>query len=66
MEYNGYVGSIEFSENDGVFYGKVQNIPSLISYEGRTLAELVDDFVFCEIIFAFVYLFPHGFALLVS
>ena len=44
MEYNGYVGSIEFSENDGAFYGKVQNIPSLISYEGRTLAELVDDF----------------------
>ena len=26
-------------------------------------AELVDDFVFCETIFVFVYLFPHGFAL---
>jgi ABC-2 type transport system ATP-binding protein len=34
MEYKGYVGSVEFSENDGVFYGKVQGIRSLISYEG--------------------------------
>ena len=44
MEYKGYVGSVEFSENDGVFYGKVQGIRSLISYEGKTVAELVSDF----------------------
>lgn len=44
MEYRGYVGSVEFSEPDGVFYGKVQGIRSLISYEGTTARELVDDF----------------------
>ena len=44
MEYKGYVGSVEFSENDGVFYGKVQGIRSLISYEGTNAAELVSDF----------------------
>ena len=44
IEYKGYVGSVEFSENDGVFYGKVPGIRSLISYEGRTAAELVSDF----------------------
>lgn len=44
MEYRGYVGSVEFSESDGVFYGKVQGIRSLISYEGTTARELVDDF----------------------
>ena len=44
MEYKGYVGSVEFSENDGVLYGKVQGIRSLISYEGTTVAELVADF----------------------
>ena len=44
MEYRGYVGSVEFSESDGVFYGKVQGIRSLISYEGSTARELVDDF----------------------
>ena len=44
MEYKGYVGSVEFSENDGVLFGKVQGIRSLISYEGTTVAELVADF----------------------
>ncbi len=44
MEYKGYVGSVEFSEPDGVFYGKVQGIRSLISYEGTNAAELVSDF----------------------
>ena len=44
MEYKGYIGSVEFSEKDGVFYGKVQGIRSLISYEGTTAFELVSDF----------------------
>lgn len=44
MTYRGYVGSIEFSEEDGVLFGKVLGIRSLISYEGSTAKELVDDF----------------------
>lgn len=44
MEYRGYIGSVEFSQNDGVFFGKVQGIRSLISYEGTTAQELLDDF----------------------
>ena len=44
IEYKGYVGSIEFSENDGLFYGKVQGIRSLISYEGENAKELIRDF----------------------
>ncbi len=44
MDYKGYIGSIEFSVDDGVFYGKVQGIRSLISYEGTTAKELVEDF----------------------
>ncbi len=44
MEYKGYVGSVEFSENDGLFFGKVQGIRSLISYEGTNASELVSDF----------------------
>ena len=44
MEYKGYIGSVEFSENDGVFYGKVMGIRALISYEGTTAKELVKDF----------------------
>ena len=38
------VGSVEFSEEDGLFYGKVMGIRALISYEGSTAAELVNDF----------------------
>lgn len=44
MQYKGYVGSVEFSETDNVLYGKVQGIRSLISYEGTTVRELLDDF----------------------
>ncbi|MGX8705402.1 MAG: type II toxin-antitoxin system HicB family antitoxin [bacterium] len=44
MTYRGYIGSVEFSEGDCVFFGKVQGIRSLISYEGTTAEELVNDF----------------------
>lgn len=44
MEYKGYIGSVEFSETDGVFFGKVMGIRALISYEGTTAKELVEDF----------------------
>ncbi len=44
MNYKGYVGSIEFSEADGIFFGKVQGIHSLISYEGGNLIELENEF----------------------
>ncbi len=44
MEYKGYVGSVEFSESDALFFGKVQGIRSLISYEGTNAKELVSDF----------------------
>lgn len=44
IQYKGYVGSVEFSEEDGIFYGKVMGIRSLISYEGETAKELLDDF----------------------
>ena len=43
MEYKGYVGSVEFSEADGVFFGKVQGIRSLISYEGENAKALIRD-----------------------
>lgn len=44
MEYKGYVGNIEFSEEDCLFYGKVMGIRALLSYEGNTAQELIDDF----------------------
>lgn len=44
MEYKDYVGSVEFSENDKIFFGKVMGIKTLISYEGRTADDLINDF----------------------
>ena len=44
MEYKNYVGSVEFSESDGLFFGKVMGIRAMISYEGTTAKELVTDF----------------------
>lgn len=44
MEYKGYVGSVEFSQEDSVLFGKVMSIRALISYEGQTVQELVNDF----------------------
>ena len=44
MEYNGYLGSVEFSEEDEIFFGKVLGIRSLISYEGDNAKDLIADF----------------------
>ena len=44
LRYKGYVGSIEYSEEDGVFFGEVPGIRSLISYEGNCAKELAADF----------------------
>lgn len=44
MQYKGYVGSVEFSEGDRLFYGQVLGIRSLISYEGENATELIEDF----------------------
>lgn len=44
MEYKGYTGNVEFSEKDGFFFGKVQGIRSLISYEGKNAKDLINDF----------------------
>ena len=44
LEYNGYVGSVEFSEQDRIFYGKVKGVHALITYEGTSINELTEDF----------------------
>jgi len=45
MEYIGYYGSIEYSQEDDCLFGKVLGMPdNLISYEGNTVTELYIDF----------------------
>ena len=44
LEYKGYTGSIEYSPEDSLLYGKVLGIRGLISYEGETGKILEQDF----------------------
>lgn len=45
LEYKGYKGSIEYSEEDNCLFGKVQGMnKAQILYEGQTLDELRKDF----------------------
>jgi len=44
LEYKGYTGSIEYSKEDDLLYGKVLGIQGLVSFEGKTGKELEHDF----------------------
>jgi len=45
LNYKEYFGTIEYSEADNCFYGKVLGMSrDRITYEGESAAELLDDF----------------------
>ena len=45
LEYKGYLGTVEYSSEDDVLFGKIIGLQnSSITYEGNTLAELKADF----------------------
>jgi predicted HicB family RNase H-like nuclease len=44
LHYKDYTGSVEFSEADTVFHGKVLGIKSLISFEGDSVGAIIGDF----------------------
>ena len=44
LEYKSYYGTVEFSSDDNILYGKVIGINSLISYEGECVESLKEDF----------------------
>lgn len=52
FEHKGYTGTMEFSAEDKVFFGKVHGITDLVTFEGATVNELetafkeaVDDYL---------------------
>lgn len=56
LKYKGYIGSVAFSEEDNVFFGKIEGINDLVNFEGESVSELknafhaaVNDYLsFCE------------------
>ena len=44
LTYKGYHGTVDYSLEDDILYGKIMDVNSSISYEGNTLDELKQDF----------------------
>ncbi len=44
LTYKNYIGTVNFSEEDGVFHGKVIGITDSISFEGDSVETLTHDF----------------------
>ena len=44
MSYKGYLGSVAFSEQDNVFFGKIEGINGLVNFEGESVKELTEAF----------------------
>ena len=57
LEYKSYIGSIEYSDEDEVFFGRLEFIRDLVTYEGAdakslkaSFHEAVDDYLeTCEV-----------------
>ena len=44
LNYRGFIGSVHFSADDSIFYGKIEGITDLITFEGETVKELTEAF----------------------
>lgn len=45
LKHKGYIGTVEYSEEDNCLYGKVQGVSNAcITYEGNDITELKQDF----------------------
>jgi predicted HicB family RNase H-like nuclease len=44
IKYKDHIGSVRFSSEDNVFYGKIEGIDDLVTFEGRSVDELVSAF----------------------
>ncbi len=56
LKYKGFIGSVAYSDEDKIFFGKILGIDGLVNYEGTSVDELnrnfkeaVNDYIaFCE------------------
>ena len=44
MRYKGYWAKIQYSEEDNCFWGEIEGINDMITFEGSTVDELRKDF----------------------
>jgi len=46
LSHKGSIGSVNFSLDDRIFYGKIEGINDLVTFEGTTMDELEKAFKF--------------------
>lgn len=44
IKYKDHLGSVHFNSEDRVFYGKIEGIDDLVSFEGQSVDELISAF----------------------
>jgi predicted HicB family RNase H-like nuclease len=45
LKYKEYFGSVHFSAEDEVFYGKIEGVDDVVSFEGNSVDELKKAFI---------------------
>jgi predicted RNase H-like HicB family nuclease len=66
LKYKGYIGAVDYSKEDQVFFGKIEHINGLVNFEGVNEKELkvafekaVDDYLaYCQTNSVFPYVIP--------
>lgn len=44
LKYKGFIGSVHYASEDRVFYGKIEGVNDLITFEGSTVDDLEEGF----------------------
>ena len=45
LKHKNFIGSVQFSSTDDIFYGKITGINDLVSFEGESVTELKSAFI---------------------
>ena len=45
ISYKGYLGTVNFSEKDGCFYGKIEGIDGLVAALAKQAGESINAFI---------------------
>ena len=44
LTYKGFIGSVHFDSADEVFHGKIEGINDLVTFEGGSVQEIINNF----------------------
>jgi len=44
LTYKDFIGSVHFNSEDAIFFGKIESINDLVTFEGNNVEELINSF----------------------